>query len=470
MVSAVESPVASLTTKAYHTLAMGDPEDLIFGKSVHPLNTRRGLVIGGGKVHPEINFTVPPMEVNHSTFGRVKELYAETVEDIAKRAVELECEGFVVEFETLIEMTTNPSFAIELTSVMNDVLEKYYQQRGLKTAIRITPNDPREMVRPPMMRSGQYVDCMLKTFEGCARAGAEFLSIESTGGKEIHDDALVNCDISAVLFALSVMGCRDMAWLWHSIKDVADKTGTVAAGDTACGFGNTAMVLADRKFIPRVFAAAVRSMTAVRSLVAYEQGAIGPGKDCGYENVFIKAITGYPMSMEGKAAACAHLSPVGNVASATCDLWSNESVQMFKLLGGMAPTVSIEQLIYDCRMMNLSHVKGQALMLRDLMVDSDTVLDPQALILSPANAVRIAGAIVQADNHYRQTVAAATETLAIIREAYESGTLKLSEMEVPWIDMIGDTLAGLPANEDDFIARVQSTLDQSKFRAEDYGL
>lgn len=27
------------------------------------------------------------------------------------------------------------------------------------------------------------------------------------------------------------------------------------------------------------------------------------------------------MAMEGKTAACAHLSPLGNIAAATCDTW-----------------------------------------------------------------------------------------------------------------------------------------------------
>ena len=96
----------------------------------------------------------------------------------------------------------------------------------------------------------------------------------------------------------------------------------------------------------------VRAVSAVRSLAAYECGAVGPGKDCGYENPILKAITGFPMAMEGKTSACAHLSPVGNVAAAACDTWSNESVQNVRLLGGMAPTCYVEQLIYDCRLMN----------------------------------------------------------------------------------------------------------------------
>jgi methanol--5-hydroxybenzimidazolylcobamide Co-methyltransferase len=43
----------------------------------------------------------------------------------------------------------------------------------------------------------------------------------------------------------------------------------------------------------------VRAVTAVRSLLAYECAAVGPGKDCGYENLILKAITGFPMAMEG---------------------------------------------------------------------------------------------------------------------------------------------------------------------------
>ena len=38
---------------------------------------------------------------------------------------------------------------------------------------------------------------MVRSFELCAQAGADLLSIESTGGKEVHDDALLNGDLSA---------------------------------------------------------------------------------------------------------------------------------------------------------------------------------------------------------------------------------------------------------------------------------
>ena len=104
-----------------------------------------------------------------------------------------------------------------------------------------------------------------------------------------------------------------------------------------------------------------------------EEGAVGPDKDCGYEGPFLKAITGIPISMEGKTAACAHLSPLGNIASACADLWSNESVQNIKLLSGMAPTAYMEQLEYDARLMNeaIRAGKMQCQVLQQLLVASD---------------------------------------------------------------------------------------------------
>src|SRR5690606_3457225 len=192
-------------------------------------------------------------------------------------------------------------------------------------------------------------------------------------------------------------------FLWTHLKQIADATGAHCAGDTACGFANTAMVLAEQKMIPRVFAAVDRAVSAVRSLVAFECGAVGPGKDCGYENIILKAITGFPMAMEGKTAACAHLSPIGNVAAAAADTWSNESVQNIKLLGGMAPTCYLEQLVYDCRLFNEALRDGPAgaRHLRNWMVRSDARLDPQAFVLTPTSSIEIARAIVAAPSHYQ---------------------------------------------------------------------
>ena len=348
---------------------------------------------------------------------------------------------------------------------------KNFQKFGFRSEIRLTPNDLREFDRPPLCRTSKYLDAMWELFDKGSLAGGDLLSIESTGGKEIHDDALMMCDIKTSVFALSVLGVRDMKMLWGNIVAIAKKNNKIAAGDTACGFGNTAMALAEKGFIPKIFSAIVRIVTAVRTLVALEEGAVGPDKDCGYEGPFLKAITGTPISMEGKTSACAHFSPLGNIAACCADLWSNESVQNIKLLSGMAPTVYLEQLEYDARLMNqaLKAGKPTATMLQQLFADSDKSLDPQAIILVPKNVIAISEEIVKGSNYIDASVRAAQKGLDIIDEAFKSGQLLIPEMEIPWVDMIRQTLSEIPTDESKFVEEMMP-LVEGKFIPKEYGL
>ena len=456
----------------YKSLIINNPEDLMFGKAPKPVITRRGLEIGGGQVYAELNFTLPIMSINDSTLKEVYEHYREIAEGALERALHLESKGVVLELETLLEMTKTPTIGIEIVKVMNEICENYYQKYGLKSEIRLTPNDLREFERPARQRTSQYLEPMMELFEKGSMAGGDLLSIESTGGKEVSDDALMNCDIKTVMFALSVLGVRDMQFLWKKIVDVANKQGKIAAGDSACGFANTAMVLAEKKYIPKVFAALVRVISVVRSIVAMEEGAVGPDKDCGYEGPFLKAITGIPISMEGKTAACAHLSPIGNIASACADLWSNESVQNIKLLSGMAPTAYMEQLEYDARLMNeaLKAGKLHCSVLQQLLVSSDIYTDPQALILAPENVIRISRELVKGDSYVANARNGALVTIDIIEEAIALGRLKLSDMEISYLPYMREELESIPENESDFVEMMLPLVDQSKFTLAEYGL
>jgi methanol--5-hydroxybenzimidazolylcobamide Co-methyltransferase len=456
----------------YNKLTITNKNDLIFGTAPHPVRTKRGLEIGSGLVYPELNFTLPMMHVDKSTFNEVKNHYQQIITEASEKAMHLYSEGVVFEFEALLEMTLNPEWGVELVKIMNDICEDNFQKHGFKSEIRLTPNDIRDFERPPRMRSGKYLENMLRLFEQGAEAGGDLLSIESTGGKEIFDDAVVMCDTRSVMFSLNVLGVRDMKFLWQKIIDIAARTGRIAGGDTACGFGNTAMVLAEKNFIPKIFAAIVRIMTAVRTLVALEQGAIGPDKDCGYEGPFLKAITGTPISMEGKTAACAHSSPLGNVSAACADLWSNESVQNIKLLGGMAPTVYMEQLIYDVRMFNTATRKSKsaALVFQELLIESDIHYDPQALILAPENVIEISKEIVAGKNYLDAAKRSSLRGLELIESAINNGSLLVVEREKVWIERIREEIQSIPDNEDQFVEEMLPMLDESKFQKGEYGL
>lgn len=456
----------------FKKLAIDNEKDLIFGHAPNPVKTRRGLEIGGGIVYPELNFTLPEMKIDPNDYSTVINHYKQIVSGALERAVQLYSNGVVLEFETLIEMTQNPDLGITLVKEMNDICEDYYAKHNLKSEIRLTPNDLREFERPARQRTTKLLDPMMELFERGAEAGGNFLSIESTGGKEISDDALMMCDIKQFIFSQSVLGARDMEMLWGKIVNIANNTGVIPGGDTACGFGNTAMVLAEKKYIPKLFAAIARVATITRTLVAFEQGAKGPDKDCGYEGPFLKAIAGIPISMEGKTAACAHLSPIGNIAAACTDLWSNESVQNVKLLAGMAPTIYLEQLEYDVRLMNQA-IKGgkeSVLGLQKLFVDSDIYFDPQAFILSPKNVIEISKEIVSGENYVDSTLKACLKAIELIEDGMKEGILMRDEKEDEWLHIIKEDISTIPGNESDFIEQVLPTIDQNKIILSEYGL
>jgi methanol---5-hydroxybenzimidazolylcobamide Co-methyltransferase len=461
-----------MPTKTFSSLAISNLDDFLYGISPKPITLKNGLVIGGGTVFPELNFTLPGMSISAETMPEVRDQYTQMITGACTRANELFVSGLVVEFELLPDQTLVPEWGAEIVVILREALNELQAKYGIPTALRVTPNDIREFARPPIMRTGEYVKNMFRSFELCAQAGADFLSIESTGGKEVHDEAILNGDLPRAVFALGILGSRDMAYLWQRIAEIGGQFGSLPAGDSACGFGNTAMVLAEQHYIPRVWAAVIRVLSVARSLVAFEQGATGPNKDCAYEGPYIKAITGCPISLEGAEAAVAHLSPVGNIAKAVPDLWSNESVNNVKLLGGMAPTISLEQLVYATRLMNTAAQKGKesARMLRDWYVESDAYYDPQAYVLRPDVVLSLAAEIIKEPSPYLRTRRAALSTLEVLRNATASGLVKTTKLESRWLDRLSKQAETLPLDEEELISSLRPNLDEGKILLKEYDL
>jgi methanol--5-hydroxybenzimidazolylcobamide Co-methyltransferase len=438
---------------SYSRLAIPDVAALVYGRAPKPVKCGFGLTIGDGLVFPEVNFTLPTMSIDSDSWQSILVHYEELATNILKRAVALQVPGIVLEFELLPAMTEAPEWGAAITSVLHRKLREAHEKHGLKAALRVTPTDMRDKLKPPALRHGEPWECVRRSFELCVDAGADIVSIESIGGKEVHDYGLMYGDVPSILFALGVLAPRDVGWLWEQISGICAERGTaIPGGDTACGFANTAMQLAHQRMLPEVLAAVVRAMSAVRSLAAFENGAIGPSKDCAYEGPIIKAITGCPISMEGKSATCAHFSPVGNIAAAMCDLWSNESVQNIRLLSGNAPEAFAELLAYDCRLMNVAASKHQELIMRDWLTESDEWLSPQAAVLSPAATCRIAEAIVAETTPYKRTIAGGLEAVKVLRDGVVIGRLSLSPKEGKWLDRIEAELAGAPVDEERMLA------------------
>ncbi|KAA3611212.1 MAG: hypothetical protein D8M58_14670 [Calditrichaeota bacterium] len=430
--------------KKFTSLQIANPDDLIFGNSPKPVKCGNDLTIGDGMVYPEINFTLPTMLINDSTWQEVLNHYDDICKNILNRSKKLHIPGLVIEFEQLPPMTMKPEWGAEITALIKKHLADFYKESSIPTALRVTVVDLRDADHPPLLRTGESWETTRQAFVLAAQAGADILSIESVGGKEVHDQALMYGDLAGIVSCLGILSHRDVGWLWDEISSICNEYNVVPGGDTACGFSNTAMQLAGQGMLPSVLAALDRAASAPRSLAAFEHGAIGPSKDCAYEGPIIKAITGFPISMEGKSSCCAHFSPLGNIAGAVADLWSNESVQNIQLLSGSAPEAFLELLAYDCRLFNTASSK--ALVYRDLMVESDIKHSPEALILEPETVIKIASEIIKHESGFEKTKAAVQCASQAILEAVDSKRIVLNKTESDWLTTLRYSMNLIPGN------------------------
>jgi methanol--5-hydroxybenzimidazolylcobamide Co-methyltransferase len=147
-------------------------------------------------------------------------------------------------------------------------------------------------------------------------------------------------------------------------------------------------------------------------------------------------------------------------------------VENVKLLGGMAPTCSLEQLAYDCRLFNQALADGRkgALTLRRWLVNSDAALDPQAFLLNPQSTFALAEAIVGAPDHYQAGVAVAACAVGLLRKGAASGDVRIDARELPWLEQMEEAVSALPSDEGDFIERMMGEVDRTKFRPGEYDL
>lgn len=429
-------------------MAYASADEMIFGTAKHPVTTKRGIVLGGGHVVPEI---VPhPRPGSEKTMKTLLREYERANGDALERCVIVGIPQLQIENEHVFQMTHNPKWGGEIAAQTAKQMDDYLEKYGLKASYRSTIADLR---KPDMhhMRESDYTQEVLESFKECSKY-ADVCSIESMGGKEIFDHAIIRNDIAGLLFGQAVLGGRDMEWMWTQIVDTCKKNKCIPGGDTNCSEANTAMFMAGgfiSKDVPHTFAALSRAICVSRTLVAYECGATGPTKDCAYEDPIIKAIAGVPVATEGKTSACAHADLCGNIIGAVCDLWSNEAVEYHDMFGGTTTAVFTEILGYDVAAMNSSIDLGYQKEYQACLVNSDMYRDTHGFMLAPMNAWQIGKAVV--DNNeslYVRAKAAATKCGELI---LADSKLKLTAFERESLQGYMKDLEKLPAKEGDFI-------------------
>lgn len=459
-----------MAVNRYTKMEYTNVDDMVFGRALKPVKAGLGIEVGAGLTIAEVNYAPRP-EAGASKEKLVNE-YQRITRDILQRMVQVGFPAVVLETEHVQQMTNNPTWGGEIAQAQKSIMEEYYEEYGLKSALRHTPGDIRENKEFMELRGDKF-SLVMESFEEVSQNGADFLSIESMGGKEIFDFSVLRNDVPGMLAAIGVLGSMDMEYLWQEIANVAKKNNVIAAGDTDCAQANTAMFIAGGlldKNLAHTLAIIARTMAGARSLSAYESGAVGPGKDCGYENIFVKAITGMPMTFEGKTSTCAHSDVMGNLIMQCCDLWSNESVEYHAEFGGTSVQCWAETLSYDCALMNVALKSGNEKMLRDLLVASDKYRDPQSYILAYDNAYKIGEAIVKDGNDlFLRSKNAAIECCNLLTSSSE---LEMTKFEINALNKAKSELEALTSESEQFlndsISRFTSEL--KVFKAENYGL
>lgn len=465
----------------YTKMAYTDPDDMVFGEAPNAIkNYGLGLELGAGYVVPEVNYG--PRPGSEASKMKMVNEYRHITKDILERAVTIGLPTIELETEHVFQMTNDPSWGEAVTKKQFELMKKFNEEYGIKLGLRHTPGDlRRDELAPAGLREDaehDYPNKIMATVEACAKAGASNISCETVGGKEILDYAVARQDLKGILFGIGCLGSIDMEWVWSQIVDTVNKAGTscIPGGETNCSGANTCMFVAGGLLdnnLPHVYAIIARAIAAGRTLVCYECGGKGPGKDCGYEGPIVKAVAGIPHAQEGKDATCAHADIMGNLIAQCCDLWSNESVEYHSEFGGSTVQVWAQALGYEVALMNAAKQTGKDKVLRDLYVAADLYRDPQPYVLAYFNAFKVGQAIVANGNDIYLRAKAAGEVAAkLVDEANKKGELKLTKFERKALDKALEELASFPDSMDAFMDECMKEYAEKVevFNPKNYGL
>ncbi|MBR6203586.1 MAG: methanol--corrinoid methyltransferase [Candidatus Methanomethylophilaceae archaeon] len=440
----------------YTSMAYDSADDMVFGFAKKPVSYGFGLKIGAGYVIPEINYA--PRPGTEKDPAKLRKEYVDYItKDVLDRAVTVGFPNVQLETEWVSQMN-QAKLSAPVVEGQKEMCEKYHEEYGVNCGTRQTIPDQREAdhgLRTGMDAAHQYPEKLFECAEIACENGADNLSCETVGGKEFADYAVTNGDIIAFLFGVGYLGSIDMTYVWQEFSEIAKKNMCVAGGDTNCSGANVAMFMAGGMMdqdVQKTFSAVTRAISAARTLAAWESGAMGPDKDCGYEGPIVKAIAGKPCAQEGKNCQCAHCDLQGNLIAQCCDLWSNESVEYHPEFGGSSVQCWFGSIGYESALMNTAIQLKQEKTLRDLYMYTDRTRGPEAYVLAYDHAYEIGKVIAQDGNDlYLRAKNAGLKAAYILLKGYESKELGLTAKQLDTLQDINKKLSALPDDADKFV-------------------
>jgi len=131
-----------MARKPLTQMAYKNGAEMMFGTAKHPVTTKRGIVIGGGFVHPEV---VPhPRPGSEKTMKTLLREYERANGDALERMVIVGHPTLQIENEHIFQMTHNPKWGGEIAAQSAKQMDDYLQKYGLKAAYRATIADLRK--------------------------------------------------------------------------------------------------------------------------------------------------------------------------------------------------------------------------------------------------------------------------------------------------------------------------------------
>ncbi len=445
-----------MAVSRYTSMAYDSADDMCFGFAKKPVSYGFGIKIGAGYVIPEINYA--PRPGTEKDPARLKKEYVDYItKDVLDRAVTVGFPNVQLETEWVSQMNQSV-LSTPVVEGQKAMCEKYHEEYGVNCAVRHTIPDQREAdhgLRPGMDDAHGYPEKLFECADIACENGADNLSCETVGGKEFADYAVTNGDIIAFLFGVGYLGTIDMTYVWQEFADIAKRNRCIAGGDTNCSGANVSMFMAGGMMdqdVQKTFSAVTRAISAARTLAAWESGAMGPDKDCGYEGPIVKSIAGKPCAQEGKNCQCAHCDLQGNLIAQCCDLWSNESVEYHPEFGGTSVQCWFGSIGYESALMNTAIQLKQEKILRDLYMYADRYRGPEAYVLAYDHAYEIGKAIAANGNDlYLRAKSAGTKAVEILLKGYESKELGLTAKQLETLQDINKKLSALPDDESKFV-------------------
>ena len=440
----------------YTSMAYDCADDMVFGFAKKPVSYGFGLKIGAGYVIPEINYA--PRPGTEKDPARLRKEYVDYItKDVLDRAITVGFPNVQLETEWVSQMN-QARLSVPVVEGQKAMCEKYHEEYGVNCGTRHTIPDQREAdhgLRTGMDSEHQYPEKLFECADIACENGADNLSCETVGGKEFADYAVTNGDIVAFLFGVGYLGSIDMTYVWQEFSEIAKRNRCVAGGDTNCSGANVSMFMAGGMLdqdVQKTFSAVTRAISAARTLAAWESGAMGPDKDCGYEGPIVKAIAGKPCAQEGKNCQCAHCDLQGNLIAQCCDLWSNESVEYHPEFGGSSVQCWFGSIGYESALMNTAIQLKQEKTLRDLYMYTDRTRGPEAYVLAYDHAYEIGKVIAQDGNDlYLRAKNAGMKAAEILLKGYESKELGLTAKQLETLQDINKKLSALPDDTDKFV-------------------